>query len=83
MAGSASIDVAAIVLAESKRGSTFTARDFCDFLAMAGVSRDEEQADEILSDLAECGSLRQIGPGVYACIEDSVRTTAPMEHPIW
>lgn len=60
------IYVAAIVFAESKRGASFTVREFCGFLSMAGTVLDEEGADEILAAQVEQGGLRQIGPGVYA-----------------
>lgn len=82
MAGSASIDVGAIVFAESKGAATFTPKEFCEFLGMAGVAMDEERADEVLSTLAEAGTLRQVGPGVYAA-RPACQQTAPMEHPIF
>lgn len=59
-----SITVGAIVFAQTK--TTFTPRQFSEFLQMAGVVMDEETADEFLSDLADRDQIRQIGPGIYA-----------------
>jgi hypothetical protein len=59
-----SISCAAIVFAQTK--ATFTAQDFAEFLLIGGIPVVEESADEFLSDLADQGRLRQIGPGVYA-----------------
>lgn len=60
----ASIEVAAIVLSESK--ATFSAREFAKFLQMGAVSVHEEEAGEILAELVSSKLLREIGPGVYA-----------------
>ncbi len=76
----ASIDVAAIVFAESKE--TFTAREFTEFLVMGGVNIDEESADDVLGEIVGWGSLREIGPGVYARVPN-ILNDAPQEHPLW
>jgi len=60
----ASITVGAVVFAETK--TTFTPREFSEFVTMGGIPMDEETADEFLSDMADRNELRQIGPGVYA-----------------
>lgn len=82
-AGRSSIEVAAIVFAESKRGGAFAAKEFTGFLDMAGEVVEEERADEILSDLVEVGSLRQIGPGVFAAAPAVSRDEVPLQHPLW
>lgn len=83
MADRASIEVAAIVFAESKRGSAFTAREFADFLAMAGAGIHEERADEILCELVEGSAMRQIGPGVFAAKAEAAGPPVPLEQPLW
>lgn len=60
----ASIDVAAVVFAETK--ATFTARQFAEFLQMGGISVEEEEADDVLAEIVGWKGLREIGPGVYA-----------------
>lgn len=59
-----SIGCAAIVFAQTK--ATFTAREFAEFLQVGGIPLVDEAADEFLSDMADAGRLRQIGPGVYS-----------------
>ncbi len=83
MADRASLEVAAIVLAESKRGSVFAGRDFTFFLSMGGVIVEEESADEILSDMVDDGRLRQIGPGVYAAKAGGKGEEVPLQHHLW
>lgn len=84
-ADKASLEVAAIVFAESKRGGVFAARDFTSFLTMGGVTVEEERADEILSDMVDDGRLRQIGPGVYASnpARAGKPVEVPLQHPLW
>lgn len=45
---------------------TFTVRDFTAFLQTQAHGAQEEQIDELLSEFAEAGQLRRVGPGVYA-----------------
>lgn len=82
-----SIEVAAIVFAESKGAGTFTANEFTGFLEMAGVEMEEGAADDILAEMVERNALRQIGPGRYAaaarreCVDASLQSPLAPEEP--
>lgn len=62
----ASIDIGAVVYAETKE--TFSTGQFTEFLRMGGVTVEEEEAGEILLELAtgRNAPLCEIRPGVYA-----------------
>jgi hypothetical protein len=59
-----SLACAAVVFSQTR--ATFSAHDYAEFLGMGGVAMDDETADEFLSDLVDAGTLRQIGPAIYA-----------------
>jgi hypothetical protein len=77
----ASIDVAALVYAESK--ASFSAAEFTSFLQMGAVRIHEEQAGEFLDALVTHGTLREIGPGVYALPAGDAARPVNFEQPLW
>lgn len=58
--------VAGMLFASTHREQSFAARDFTQWMGIAAVEMEEEQANEVLLDLTGKGFLREVGPGVYA-----------------
>lgn len=70
-------DILAAALVFGGFQATFTVHDFTAFIQSQAHGAEEEDVDEILSDLADEGELRCIGPGVYA------KLAVPLQHPVF